>query len=169
MSRGLTFVLDQLRPELRAQAQRQLDQMRATSTERTHILPGPGVTEFTNKMGPKQRHNRAPLIPRISEPEERLAFHLRAEGITDFKRQFKFLDDRRYMADFAWVKERLLVEVQGGVALRRRRSHTGIEGYHRDRVRSNLAQLAGWRILEFIPIDVKKGRAVRLIKMALAR
>lgn len=102
----------------------------------------------------------------LSAPEERLALHLRAEGI-EFERQYRWCPGRRYKADFAHPMARLLVEVQGGTHIRGKRSHTGAIGYEYDRMRNNEAVILGWRMLEFTPKHIKSGRAIREIKRAL--
>ena len=167
MNRGLTFVLDQLNPKLRAQAQRKLDALRLVSSERIHACldDTPTSNETLIPRGPRKRMNRPQQIQKLSDPEERLAFHLKADGIEHFLRQFQFIKGRRWRADFAWLKERLLVEVQGGIWKQGR--HVRGSGYERDRERQNEAVLAGWRTLEFTPGHVKTGKAVRDIRRAL--
>ena len=208
---GMTvrWVLDQLRPELRAQAQRKLDLLRVTQI-RTHIcddsaetiplgggVRGGGVSpngsrnrvsgersdaveqnsqamSSGEKSPPlrvsaysRKRLNRQALIPRLSDPEERLAFHLRAEGLGHFERQYRWCQGKRYRADFAYPKARLLIEVQGGIYIRARRSHTGGDGYEYDRRRNNEAVVLGYRVLEFTTKHVKSGYAVLTIRRAL--
>ena len=111
--------------------------------------------------------NKREKIPKLSDPEERLAFHLKAVGIAGFVRQYRWCQGRAFRADFAFVPERLLVEVQGGIHIRGARSHTGIKGYEYDRSRQNEAVVLGWRVLEFTPRQIKCGLAVDTIKRAL--
>lgn len=75
-----------------------------------------------------------------------------------FERQFKFLPDRAFRADFAFPDARLLVEVDGGMWIRGSKSH-GAGGYELDRERDALAMMAGWVVLRVTPGQVKDGRA----------
>lgn len=80
-------------------------------------------------------------------------------------REHKFLEDRKFRADFCWIEERLIVEVQGGIWQGGR--HTSGHGYTADRERSNLAQLAGFIILEVTPDQIKNGKAIEWITQIL--
>ena len=148
------FSLHQLPEHLRKQAQ---DRLAALGTTRTNVIKDDDFRSYEKKP-------KAQKIPKLSEPEERLAFHLKAEGIT-FEREFKWCPGRKYRADFAIPALRLLIEVQGGVHSGGR--HTRGKGYSDDRLRSNLAVSYGWRILEFTPGHIKNGDAINLIKRVL--
>lgn len=170
---GMRWTLDQLNPKLRARVQKQLDRVRATAKgESTHIVPGPEAHLFgatSSKPGPRKKGSRA-LIPQISKPEERLAFHLRADGIDHFRREYKFWPERKFRADFAFLRERVLVEVDGGLHEskgKKRGRHTRAKGFERDCVKRNEAQLMGWLVLNFSPAMVASGHAVHTIKRAL--
>ena len=67
--------------------------------------------------------------------------------------------------DFGWESRRVLVEVQGGTYARG--AHTRGAGYAADRIRSNLAQLDGWLVLEFTGGQVQDGTALDTIKVAM--
>lgn len=97
----------------------------------------------------------------MSALEDLLAEQLTVEGI-EFVREYKFLPDRRFRADFAIIPLRLLVEVQGGRWMEHGGHNTG-GGLARDYEKSNLAQLAGWRYLQFTADDVSSGRAVDMV------
>ena len=159
---SLRFALDQLNPAMREQAQKKLDELRAVSTARTVILAGSDVKQQV-KAKPAKR--RPPLIPKLSAPEERLAFHLRAEGLGHFVREYKFWPQRKFRFDFAFVDERIAVEVDGGLHTQGR--HTRADGYERDQAKRNEATIMGWRVLNFSPSMVSSGHAVHTIKRAL--
>ena len=98
----------------------------------------------------------------MSSPlEDLLAEQLRVEGI-EFVREYKFLEDRRFRADFAIIPLLVLIEVQGGRWMEHGGHNTG-GGLARDYEKANLAQLAGWRSLQFTAEDVTDGRAVDTI------
>jgi hypothetical protein len=69
-----------------------------------------------------------------------------------------------FRADFLWVNEKVIVEVQGAVG---RGRHTTAAGFMRDRVKSNLAQLAGFTTLEVCAAHIRDGSAVSWIQAAL--
>jgi very-short-patch-repair endonuclease len=170
---GLRWTIDQLNPKLRAQVQKKLDHVRATAKgERTNVCMGPESKLFgatSSKPGPRKKGSHA-LIPRISKPEERLAFHLRADGIDHFEREYKFWPERKFRADFAFLAERVLVEVDGGLhegGGKKRGRHTRARGFERDCVKRNEAQITGWLMLNFSPAMVASGHAVHTIKRAL--
>jgi very-short-patch-repair endonuclease len=154
---SMRFDLEKLRPAMRAQAEAQLAPKRDRANEAGQI-----VREQAKKVG---RLNRRPQLPRLSVPEERLALHLRAEGLSGFEREHRFCTKRFWRFDFAWFAPKLAVEVNGGIHSQGR--HTRGTGYQLDRDKVNEAVILGWRVLEFTPRDVKSGKAVRQIKRAL--
>ena len=99
--------------------------------------------------------------------EDLLAEQLRVEGI-EFDREYKFpCEDmagkhHNYRMDFALPQLRIFVEVQGGIYMRRS-GHNSPAGLKRDYNKCNLAQLAGWRYLQFTADDVQDGKAVDMV------
>lgn len=71
---------------------------------------------------------------------------------------------RAFRADICFPGSKLVVEIQGGGG---RGRHTTTAGFERDRVKTNLAVLAGWRVLEVTGSHVRNGSAVRWIAAAL--
>ncbi len=54
---------------------------------------------------------------------------------------------RKFRFDFAWIEQRVAVELQGGVWIRGR--HTRGGGYETDCEKMNLAQSLGWQVYQF--------------------
>ena len=100
-----------------------------------------------------------------SELENRLAIAIREAGLPEPIREYKALENRKFLWDFAWEKQRLLVEVQGGIF--RKGAHSTGLGIERDITKLNLATLAGYRSLQFSRRMILDGTAVRIIKQAL--
>jgi very-short-patch-repair endonuclease len=104
-----------------------------------------------------------------SDPEEELAFDLKAAGIP-FARQFHFAahwtPPRKFAADFAFPLAWLLVEVDGGGYIAGR--HTRGAGFEADHERDALAMLHGWRVLRVTPKQVESGIALTWIEGLLA-
>lgn len=104
---------------------------------------------------------------------------LRLVGLPEPVREYVFAPGRRFRADWAFVKHKLLIEeegalhkvygarrcplcgqVQGG----RHSTGTGIE---KDIEKYNLATLLGFRVLRITPKMIKSGEALRLVEQAL--
>ena len=100
----------------------------------------------------------------MSALEELFAFQLDALGIP-YIREYPAIKGRKFRFDFAFRDERVLVEVQGGTF--NGGAHGRGVGIHRDYEKSNLAQMAGWRVLQFDSKMVKSGEAVEVIRKAL--
>ena len=99
--------------------------------------------------------------------EALFAEQLRTEGI-EFWQEYKFgCEDmagkhHNYRMDFALPSLRIFVEVQGGIYMRRS-GHNSPAGLKRDYNKCNLAQLAGWRYLQFTADDVQDGNACDMV------
>lgn len=77
------------------------------------------------------------------------------------EKQLRWHPTRRYRADIGYRSPRLLVEVCGMAhAAGRRRVRYDIE-------RTGEAAALGWRVLTVTPEQVKSGRAVELVRLAL--
>jgi very-short-patch-repair endonuclease len=60
----------------------------------------------------------------------------------------------RHRIDFAWLEQRVSVEIEGGAWTNGR--HTRGSGFVRDCTKYNLATLQGWRILRFTVTHLEK-------------
>jgi very-short-patch-repair endonuclease len=99
--------------------------------------------------------------------EEEFALILRAFGLPKPERQFKFDPDRNWRFDFAWVDQRVAVEIEGGIWSRGKSGHTSGAGITRDAEKSNAAQLQGWLVLRFVESHLKDGSAIEWTRQAL--
>lgn len=95
-----------------------------------------------------------------------LLAQIRALHLPEPTRQYAFHPLRRYRADFAYVPERLLIEVDGGIWLDKG-GHTTGAGYQRDRERDCEAVSLGYTVLRVTPAMVKSGKAVAYVETAL--
>ena len=100
-----------------------------------------------------------------SDAEQSLVFQLRALGMPEPTREWRFSPPRRWRFDFAWVNRLVAVEVEGGAYVNGR--HTRGAGFEQDLVKYNMAALAGWRVLRFTPRQIESGWAVDVIQSAL--
>ena len=102
----------------------------------------------------------------MSSPlEDLLAFKLDELGLTGYKREYVAIPCRKFRWDFAFVEARLLIEVQGGIFTKS--AHNTGQGLERDYTKYNLANLCGWRVLQFSRSMIEDGTAVELIKSCL--
>lgn len=103
---------------------------------------------------------------RVSEGEEALALHVRAYGLPEPERQYRFHPERRWRFDFAWPELKLAVEVDG-VLWGEQGGHQRPDDYADDCEKLNEATLLGWRVLRFTPAQVLAGDAVLVVQRAL--
>jgi len=101
----------------------------------------------------------------MSKGEETFAMMLRAYGV-EHEREYRWLPGRRFRADFAIPAARLLIEVQGGHWVNGR--HNRGSGYEQDLVRQNLAQVHGWRMLQYTTGMVTSGEAIAQVMEMLS-
>ena len=102
-----------------------------------------------------------------SHLEALLATQLALAGLKGVKTQFKAIPGRQFKWDFAFPESRLLIEVQGGTFSRKKSGHKTGMGINRDCEKSNLAVIAGWRVLAFDTKHIHSGQALAWIQLAL--
>ena len=100
-----------------------------------------------------------------SQLEAELALQIKALGLPEPIREYQAIKGRKFRFDFAWLEQRLLVEVNGGTYTKG--AHSTGRGIARDYEKANLAVLQGWRVLSFDGKSVKDGTAVEVIRKAL--
>ena len=97
--------------------------------------------------------------------EAELALQIKALGLPEPVREYRAIAGRKFRFDFAWLEQRLLVEVNGGTYTQG--AHSTGRGIARDYEKANLAVLHGWRVLTFDGKAIKSGEAVEIIRQAL--
>lgn len=78
-------------------------------------------------------------------------------------RFFRFDHHRRWHFDFAWPSHKIAAEVEPGATIARSAAL-----YRNELEKYNAAALHGWRVFRFTPRDVKEGRAMEMLRLALA-
>jgi len=101
----------------------------------------------------------------MSELEDLLAAMIADTPLEPPVRQFKAVPDRRFRFDFAWPKDKLLVEVQGGGWVRGR--HNRPAGQDNDYEKHNLATLLGYRVILVTGKQIREGDALCWIAQGL--
>jgi very-short-patch-repair endonuclease len=97
----------------------------------------------------------------LSQLEEAFAMQIHAYELPEPVRQYRMpeLPERRYTYDFAWIEQRLLVEVQGGLYMAKG-GHNTANGIDRDCEKIALAMVNGYRVLPVTGMQVRDGRAI---------
>lgn len=90
-----------------------------------------------------------------------LMVDMRALGLPEPTPEHRFDPSRRWRFDFAWLPQKVAVEIDGGTWIGGR--HTSGAGYERDCHKLNAAVLAGWRVLRFTTGMVQDGSAIDAI------
>ena len=100
-----------------------------------------------------------------SNLETILDFHMKAAGLPDPEREFRFHAIRRWRFDFAWPDHKVAAEVEGGTWTGGR--HTRGKGFEQDCAKYNAAAMLGWTVLRFTSGMVNSGEALNAIEAAL--
>ncbi len=85
----------------------------------------------------------------MTQPYDSFSRHCKAWGLPVPEREVKFHPTRKWRFDYAWVNEKVAVEVEGGIYSGGR--HVRGAGYEKDMEKYNHAQLLGWTVLRYTP------------------
>lgn len=77
-----------------------------------------------------------------------------------------FHPTRKWRMDFAWCREKIYCEVQGGIFLRGR--HSRPQGQLSDMEKFSEASILGWRPILVSSVEIKNGAAIDRLRRALA-
>lgn len=76
-----------------------------------------------------------------------------------------FHPDRKWRFDWAFLDQRVALEIDGGAGWGR---HTRKKGFIDDQEKNNEALLRGWKVFHCVPADVMNEAVFHLLKRALA-
>jgi hypothetical protein len=110
------------------------------------ILP-----EFESKVK-KPLIEKKVTIPTISKGKEFIENTIIQLKI-DYSKEYKFLPDRKFRFDFYLPYYKVGIEYDGIFSDKSR--HTGIVGFTRDTDKTNLAQIAGFKVLRYTAKNYK--------------
>ena len=97
--------------------------------------------------------------------ENLFAFQLDAAGLTGYVREYQAIPGRKFRFDFAFLRERLLIEINGGTY--NGGAHGRGVGINRDYEKGNLAVVNNWRVLSFDTKQVKSGAALEVVEQLI--
>lgn len=98
--------------------------------------------------------------------ENRLFEQIKQSGLPEPKRQWKIPEDNRFIFDFAYPDIKLVIEVDGGIWMKKGAHNTG-NAIIRDCKKNNRAVLSGYALLRFTTDRIESGEALNEIEMAL--
>jgi very-short-patch-repair endonuclease len=106
----------------------------------------------TKKKTPREIQHECEIIMRII---------LGSLDIPQPKKEHQFLSTRKFRFDYAWIEQKIALEVEGGVWIQGR--HTRGAGFVKDMEKYNLACVAGWKVLRFTPQQLRKKETYNLL------
>jgi len=102
-----------------------------------------------------------------SELEDTLAFYIRAAGLPEPEREYRFHPVRRWRFDFAYPDKMMAIECEGGTWSGGR--HSRGQGFEDDCIKYNTAAIMGWVVLRFTGKLINNWYAISVIEEALER
>jgi very-short-patch-repair endonuclease len=105
----------------------------------------------------------------VSDLEAQLLAHLRAVGLPEPAREYRFHPVRRWRFDYAYPAEMLGIECEGGTWKGGKGRHTSGRGFAGDCEKYSEAAILGWRVLRFTREQIESGYAVSAIERALGK
>ena len=123
------------------------------------------------QLGAVPRPRTVPLVrePAAPEPEavpvSRFERVLRSVGLPGPVREHRFHPVRRWRFDYAWLTEKVALEVEGGVWTGGR--HTRGAGFLADVEKYNAAVIAGWRVVRVMPSKLCASATLGMLEQLL--
>ena len=100
----------------------------------------------------------------ISKGETAFSEHCRLYKLTP-EREYRFHPSRRWRFDFAFLEQKLAVEVEGGTWIQGR--HNRGSSIVADLQKYNSAVQLGWRVLRYTTDQVMSGEAIQQVREIL--
>lgn len=88
-----------------------------------------------------------------------------AAGLPAPVTEHRFMSDRRFRFDYAWVEQHVALEVEGGIWTGGR--HTRGAGFLRDMDKYNHAAVRGWYVVRCTPSTLRTIETVKMLKELL--
>lgn len=111
---------------------------------------------------------KLPLAPGSMDPGDAYGFQAtcRAAGLSEPVTEYRFAAPaRQWRFDYAFIAERVAVEVEGGAFSNGR--HVRGAGFVGDMAKYNFAAVRGWAVLRYTPQQMRDGTALIQVSAAL--
>ena len=103
--------------------------------------------------------------PSLLDDRYRLVWRCAVAGLPEPVCEYAFAPPRRWRFDYAFIEQKVAVEVDGGLFSGGR--HARGAGIRKDYEKRNNAAILGWRMLHFLPEQVESGEAIDAIERTL--
>jgi very-short-patch-repair endonuclease len=114
------------------------------------------AVESTIKARTAKVQTKVQKLPTLKQAQQRkwedlLAFHLQTHGLGDLFTREVIVPEfgRKWRWDFADLKNKVLLEVQGGIFAPTRMAHSSGVGIMRDHEKNNAATFHGYHVFQF--------------------
>lgn len=99
--------------------------------------------------------------------QDAFRYHLASCGVDGFVEEHQFHATRKWRFDFAWIDDKVAVEIEGAEFSRGR--HQRPKGFADDCEKYNAAAIDGWMVLRFVGSEIKKNprKCVGVVQTAL--
>lgn len=94
--------------------------------------------------------------------------YLKQRGLPAPELEYKFHPTRKFRFDFAFVPQKLAIEIEGGAFMRGGGRHNRGTGFSSDCEKYSEAAILGWRLLRSTTEQVSSGQLFDWIERALA-
>lgn len=94
-----------------------------------------------------------------------VAAFFKSEGLPPFVTEHHFHTERKWRFDFAWLEEKVALEVEGGCFVFG--GHSRGAGMRKDMEKYNSATLLGWRVLRVMPESLCRVETCYMLKRVL--
>jgi hypothetical protein len=108
------------------------------------------------------------VSPRLSASHLGLDLQCRFSQLPIPVAEFRFHPIRKWRFDWAFVPQKLAVEVNGGAFAAAGGRHTRGAGFRSDAEKLAEAAILGWRVIPVLPEQIRSGLALELVRRALA-
>jgi len=104
------------------------------------------------KLARKHRAKKSKNLPEMdSKLEQEFYLLLKKHNFPLPKTQHTFTKERKWRLDFAWVMQKIAVEIQGYGP-----GHTSYQGMHSDYEKHNTALALNWKLYYFMSKDIQE-------------
>ena len=125
------------------------------------------LAKFGKKAeAPAAKKPATPTKPR-KQPSQAIVFQCQVLGLPVPVAEFRFHPTRKWRFDWAFVDQKLAIEIDGGVFMEGGGRHSRGAGYRADCEKLAEAAILGWRVIRCLPEQAEDGTVANWISRAL--